>query len=59
MKLGENAESMYLDGYPKSIKKVIRYIKQDAPLDQLRELEVVLAKSIQQRKKKLKGEVVK
>ncbi|MGD6961097.1 hypothetical protein ACQCVB_02740 [Fictibacillus phosphorivorans] len=50
---------MYLDGYPKSIKKVIRYIKQDAPLDQLRELEVVLAKSIQQRKKKLKGEVVK
>ncbi|MGA4718485.1 hypothetical protein ACOZ9X_00635 [Fictibacillus nanhaiensis] len=40
---------MYLDSYPKSIKKVIRYIKQDAPLNQLRELEVVLAKTIKQR----------
>jgi hypothetical protein len=52
-----------LDEYPKSIKKVVRYIKQEAPLDQLRDLEIVLAKTIQQRKKKLnsqlKGEVIK
>jgi hypothetical protein len=53
----------HLDDYPKSIKKVVRYIKQEAPLDQLRDLELVLAKTIQQRKRKLssqlKGEVVK
>jgi hypothetical protein len=51
------------DEYPKSIKKVVRYIKQDAPLDQLKELEIILAKTIQHRRNelnsKLKGVVVR
>ncbi|WP_379675936.1 hypothetical protein [Fictibacillus phosphorivorans] len=51
------------DEYPKSIKKVVRYIKQDAPLDQLNELEIILSKTIQHRrnelKSKLKGVVVR
>ena len=42
------------DSYPKSLKKAIRYIKQDAPLTQLKELETIILKSINMRKKKLR-----
>ncbi|MGG0788103.1 hypothetical protein ABE132_05105 [Peribacillus simplex] len=42
------------DDYPKSIKKAIRYINQDAPLAQLRHLESMLMKSIKYRKEALK-----
>ncbi|MBA9025662.1 hypothetical protein HNP81_000945 [Peribacillus huizhouensis] len=41
------------DDYPKSIKKAIRYIKQDAPLVQLPQLETVLFNSIKKRKEVL------
>lgn len=44
-----------LDGYPKSIKKTLRYIKQDAPLSTLMELEKILLKSIHNRKEALKN----
>ncbi|MHC5529876.1 hypothetical protein [Priestia megaterium] len=46
------------DDYPKSLKKALRYIKQDASLSQLRNLERQLAKSIEIRKKALeKGNI--
>ncbi|WP_169720901.1 hypothetical protein [Alteribacter aurantiacus] len=38
------------DEYPKSIKKAIRYIKQDGPLDRLDELEKLLLLTIEKRK---------
>lgn len=44
------------DDYPKSIKKTLRYIKQDASLDQLKALEMILIKSIKIRKKTLERE---
>ncbi|MBT2667494.1 hypothetical protein J7J00_18740 [Bacillus sp. ISL-4] len=43
------------DDYPKSIKKAIRYIKQDAPLAQLNNLETILLKSIKKRKELIQG----
>ncbi|MFC0236525.1 hypothetical protein ACFFJJ_09550 [Fictibacillus phosphorivorans] len=63
MKKGVIIKVNNFDEYPKSIKKVVRYIKQDAPLDQLNELEIILSKTIQHRrnelKSKLKGVVVR
>ncbi|WP_185151428.1 hypothetical protein [Peribacillus simplex] len=41
------------DDYPKSVKKALRYIKQDAPLAQLNHLETMLIKSIKNRKEAL------
>lgn len=42
-----------IDNYPKSIKKALRYIKQDASLTQLESFEILLLKSISIRKKAL------
>ena len=44
------------DNYPKSVKKALRYIKQDAHLDQLKNLEKIFLQSINLRKKALEGE---
>ncbi|WP_200868671.1 hypothetical protein [Bacillus cihuensis] len=41
------------EDYPKSIKKAIRYIRQDAPLVQLPQLETVQFNSIKKRKEVL------
>lgn len=45
---------MILDNYPKSIKKVLRYIKQEATLAQLESLEIAIIKSINIRKAALR-----
>lgn len=44
------------DNYPKSVKKALRYIKQDAHLNQLKKLEEVFLQSIKLRKKVLERE---
>ncbi|MEH7475660.1 hypothetical protein V7158_28565 [Priestia megaterium] len=44
-----------IDDYPKSVKKTLRYIKQDAPLTKLKELEKILLKSIHNRKEALRN----
>jgi len=41
------------DDYPKSVKKTLRYIKQDASFNQLKSLEIILAKTIRLRKEAL------
>ncbi|WP_347939984.1 hypothetical protein AAEY33_19295 [Peribacillus simplex] len=41
------------DDYPKSIKRALRYINQDANLIQLNQLEASLTKSIKKRKESL------
>ncbi|MFD4932107.1 hypothetical protein ACFWMS_25080 [Peribacillus butanolivorans] len=41
------------DDYPKSIKKALRYIQQDAPLVLLHQLETSLTESIKKRKEAL------
>ncbi|MDT3766191.1 hypothetical protein [Priestia filamentosa] len=46
------------DNYPKSVKKALRYIKQDAHLDQLKNLEKIFLQSINLRKKALEGEKI-
>ncbi|TWE04169.1 hypothetical protein FB545_1260 [Peribacillus frigoritolerans] len=42
------------DDYPKTIKKALRYIQQDASLVLLNQLETSLIKSIKKRKEALK-----
>lgn len=42
-----------IEDFPKSIKKTLRYIKQDASLIQLKSLEALLSKSIEIRKRAL------
>ncbi|MCA1048629.1 hypothetical protein LCM14_02395 [Priestia aryabhattai] len=42
-----------IENYPKSIKKALRYIKQEASLEQLESLENSLLKSIKVRRKSL------
>ncbi|MFJ5759873.1 hypothetical protein ACIQAA_12190 [Neobacillus sp. NPDC093182] len=37
------------DHYPKSIKKAVRYIKQDAPIDQLMEIKRLIDNAIRVR----------
>lgn|GEM_PF-1456523 len=37
------------DSYPKSLKKIVRYIKQDASLDQLNEIKKLIDGSIYKR----------
>ncbi|MCQ6278904.1 hypothetical protein [Bacillus sp. EB600] len=37
------------DNYPKSIKKAIRYIKQDAKKDELKEIKIMLERAIELR----------
>ncbi|WP_454861533.1 hypothetical protein [Peribacillus frigoritolerans] len=44
------------DDYPKSIKKALRYIQQDASLVLLNQLETSLTKSIKKRKEALQKE---
>ncbi len=44
-----------LDDYPKSVKKTLRYIKQDVPLTKLNDLEEILLKSIHIRKAALRS----
>jgi hypothetical protein len=39
-----------LDEMPKSIKKAIRYIKQDAPVEKLEAIQVLLQQAIETRK---------
>lgn len=46
-------KKIQFDNYPKSIKKTLRYIKQDASLSQLEALELMLTRSIEIRKKNL------
>ncbi|MDR4925431.1 hypothetical protein [Peribacillus simplex] len=41
------------DDYPKSLKKTLRYIKQDAPLAQLSHIETEVLNSIKNRKEAL------
>ncbi|MBK5462544.1 hypothetical protein [Peribacillus sp. TH27] len=41
------------DDYPKSIKKALRYIQQDAPLALLNQLEASLTRTIKKRKESL------
>ncbi|MDT3763940.1 hypothetical protein [Priestia filamentosa] len=43
------------DNYPKSVKKALRYIKQDAHLSQLKNLEEIFLQSINLRKKALEN----
>ena len=43
-----------IDQYPKSIKKAVRYIKQDASKDQLEEIRQLMNDAIIQRKLNLK-----
>jgi len=38
-----------IDNYPKSIKKAVRYIKQDAPKDQLEEIRKLIENAIRLR----------
>jgi hypothetical protein len=38
------------DQLPKSIKKAIRYIQQDAPVEQLEEIQKLIERAIQKRK---------
>jgi hypothetical protein len=38
-----------IDNYPKSIKKAVRYIKQDAPKDQLEEIRKLIEHAIKLR----------
>ncbi|WP_268870952.1 hypothetical protein [Halalkalibacter akibai] len=40
---------MNLDKYPKSIKKAVRYIKQDASKDQLEEIKKLVEYAIEKR----------
>ncbi|MFC0560057.1 hypothetical protein [Halalkalibacter alkalisediminis] len=40
---------MNLDKYPKSIKKAVRYIKQDAPKEQLEEIKKLIDNAIERR----------
>jgi hypothetical protein len=40
---------MNLDKYPKSIKKAIRYIKQDASKEQLEEIRKLIENAIERR----------
>ncbi|WP_409290502.1 hypothetical protein [Peribacillus sp. SCS-37] len=42
-----------LDKYPKSIAKAVRYIKQDAPAEQLEEIKNLINQAIWKRKLKL------
>lgn len=37
------------DQFPKAIKKAVRYIKQDAPIEQLREIKRLLERTIERR----------
>ncbi|MDN4861143.1 hypothetical protein ACTL7R_07910 [Priestia aryabhattai] len=48
-----------VDEYPKSLKKAIRYIKQEASLEQLNEIEKTLNYYILFRKKRLQGQNIK
>ncbi|ADU32053.1 hypothetical protein [Evansella cellulosilytica] len=41
------------DTYPKTVKKTVRYIKQDASLEQIKKIEDLILKSIQARKQEL------
>lgn len=47
-------KNIEFNNYPKSVKKFLRYIKQDASLDELKNLELMLIRSIKIRKKKLR-----
>ena len=42
------------EDYPKSIKKAIRYIKQDASADQLKTISILIDAAIERRKSLLK-----
>lgn len=42
-----------IDNYPKSIKKAVRYIKQDAPKDQLEEIRRLIEHAINLRRMKV------
>ena len=42
-----------IDQYPKSIKKAVRYIKQDASIEQLKAIEKLIEHAIQMRIKTL------
>jgi hypothetical protein len=42
------------DHYPKSIKKAVRYIKQDAPIDQLMEIKRLIENAIRIRNQSTK-----
>jgi hypothetical protein len=39
-----------LDTFPKSIKKAVRYIKQDAPMEQLEDIQKWIEYAIEKRK---------
>lgn len=43
-----------INQFPKSVKKAIRYIRQDASIEQLRNLEVYLSREIHKRTNDLK-----
>jgi hypothetical protein len=45
---------MNLDIYPKSIKKAVRYIKQDASIEQLEEIKKIVNLAIKKRTTSLK-----
>ena len=38
-----------IDQFPKAIKKAVRYIKQDAPIEQLQEIKRLLERTIEKR----------
>jgi hypothetical protein len=38
-----------MDHFPKAIKKAVRYIKQDAPVEQLQEIKRILERTIERR----------
>ncbi|MFC3884766.1 hypothetical protein ACFOU2_15355 [Bacillus songklensis] len=44
----------HIDQYPKSIKKAVRYIKQDATKEQLEEIKKLIEDAIERRKSALK-----
>ncbi|MBN8433056.1 hypothetical protein JF536_02970 [Priestia flexa] len=43
------------DALPKSLKKAMRYIRQDANLEQLQEIKILVNKTIDKRKNKLES----
>ncbi|MBY0214422.1 MULTISPECIES: hypothetical protein [Priestia] len=48
-----------IDEYPKSLKKAIRYIKQEASVEQLNEIEKILNYYISFRRKRLQEKNIK
>lgn len=45
--------------YPKSIKKAVRFIKQDAPIEQFEELKILIEYALVKRERSLNKDILK